>query len=98
MHANNFYLETLADLGLVGLAALAFLMVALARQGVEDARAGRLLPLAAAVAAGTFFVHGVLDYFLEFTPSYGLYWLLLALAAAGGRGPVAPAGSEDSIR
>jgi hypothetical protein len=80
MHANSFYLETLADLGLVGLAALALLMAAVFGQARAHATAGRLLPVAAAVAVGTFFVHGVLDYFLEFTPSYGLFWLLLALA------------------
>jgi O-antigen ligase len=85
MHANSLYLETLADLGLAGLAALVLLMVAVARQALAHALAGRLLPLAAAVAVASFFVHGVLDYFLEFTPSYGLYWLLLALAAAGWR-------------
>jgi hypothetical protein len=34
-----------------------------------------------AVAVGTFFVHGLLDWFFEFTPTYGLFWLLLALLA-----------------
>jgi hypothetical protein len=31
------------------------------------------------VAIGTFFVHGCVDYFFEFTPTFGLWWLLLAL-------------------
>jgi hypothetical protein len=92
LHANNFYLETLADLGVVGLAALCLLAATLVARGRAQAAAGRWLPLAAAVAVGTFFVHGVLDYFLEFTPSYGLFWLLLALADP----PMASAGSRDS--
>jgi hypothetical protein len=86
LHANNFYLETLADLGLAGVAALALLAFALAR-AVRDragaAAAGEgdaLVALAWGVGAATFFVHGLLDYFLEFTPTYGLFWLSIALA------------------
>ncbi len=80
LHANNLYLETLAGLGLVGLLALAYLGVALV--GVLRARlaAGDLLAVAAAVGAGTYFVHGLLDYFFTFTPTLGLWWILLALA------------------
>jgi hypothetical protein len=94
MHANNLYLETAADLGAFGLAALAFLMFTFARAVHDQARQRRYLALACGVAAGTFFLHGLLDYFLEFTPAYGLYWLLLALAAPLPRG--APAASPDS--
>jgi hypothetical protein len=85
LHANSFYLETLADLGLGGVAALVFLMVALARALLAHARARRLTPLACGIAAGLFFVHGLLDYFLEFTPLYGLFWLTLGLTASGWR-------------
>jgi hypothetical protein len=96
MHANSLYLETLADLGLVGAVALALLMVQILSRARGHAAAGRLLPLAAAVALGTFFMHGVLDYFLEFTPSYGLYWLLLAFVAAGENAHTAPPSSTRS--
>jgi hypothetical protein len=83
LHANSFYFETLADLGLAGLAALAFLMVALVRAVLAHAAARRLPVLACGIAGGLFFVHGVLDYFLEFTPVYGLFWLVLGLTASG---------------
>jgi hypothetical protein len=83
IHANSLYFETLADLGLGGLAALAFLMVALVRAVRAHAAAQRLPWLACGLAAGMFFVHGVLDYFLEFTPLYGLFWMTLGLTASG---------------
>jgi len=85
IHANSFYFETLADLGLVGLGALVFLMVALLRAVLAHAAARRLPQLACGIAAGLFFVHGVLDYFLEFTSLYGLFWLALGLTASGWR-------------
>jgi hypothetical protein len=94
MHANNFYLETLADLGVFGLGALAFLMFAFARAAYAQASAGQLSRAACGVAAGMFFLHGLLDYFLEFTPAFGLYWLLLALAAPAGQS--ARSASPDS--
>jgi O-antigen ligase len=83
LHANSLYLETLADLGLCGALALALILIALARvvrAHVTDGD-GRLLRLACGVAAGTFFVHGLVDTFLAFTPLYGLHWLLLGLTA-----------------
>jgi hypothetical protein len=82
IHANSLYFETLADLGVVGIAALAALGLALLGLLREHVSAGRLAGLACGVAAGTFFVHGALDYFLEFTPLFGLFWLLLGLTAA----------------
>jgi hypothetical protein len=113
LHANNFYFETLADLGLAGVGALALIMIALARSARARTRGAResarpqmdggggasLLALAWVVAAGTFFVHGLLDYFLDFTPTFGLYWLSLALASGGWRAAAAspaPPGSRSS--
>ena len=84
IHANSLYFETLADLGLAGICALALLMVTVARTAWRSLSA-LAAPVAAAyaIAVGTFFVHGLLDWFLEFTPTYGLYWLLLAHLVAG---------------
>ncbi len=87
IHANNLYLETLADLGLAGIAALAAIALALFGLVRRHYAAGRLAGLGCGVAAGVFFVHGGLDYFLEFTPLFGLFWVLLGLTAAWERGP-----------
>jgi hypothetical protein len=96
IHANSLYFETLADLGLVGLAALAGLAVALLRALRRHWVSGCVVGLGCAVAAVTFFVHGLLDYFFEFTPLYGLFWVTLGLTAAferGSAGSRAPPGS-----
>jgi hypothetical protein len=89
VHANSLYFETFADLGLVGLGVLAGLATALVLRTRAQSRAGCLVGVAAGVAAGTFFVHGLLDYFFEFTPLFGLFWLLLGLLAGAApvRGP-----------
>jgi hypothetical protein len=81
LHANSFYFETLADLGLAGVLALGLVMLALGRAIRAHAARTRLVALACGVAAGTFFVHGLLDTFLAFTPLCGLYWLLLGLTS-----------------
>ncbi len=81
-HANSLYFETLADLGIAGVAALGAIALVLVRLLRGHATAGRLAGLGCAAAAATFFVHGGLDYFFEFTPLFGLFWLLLGLTAA----------------
>jgi hypothetical protein len=48
-------------------------------------RTASVAGLGTAIAAGTFFVHGAFDYFFEFTPLLGLFWLLLGLTAACGQ-------------
>jgi hypothetical protein len=87
IHANSLYFETLADLGLAGLAALAVIAVALFRSLRRHWEAGCVAGLGVAVAALTFFVHGLLDYFFEFTPLVGLFWVTLGLTAAFEREP-----------
>jgi hypothetical protein len=82
IHANNLYLETLADLGLAGIAVLAWLTFSLLRALRDLSAAGRLAGLGCGLAAGAFFVHGGVDYFLEFTPLFGLFWVVLGLTAA----------------
>jgi hypothetical protein len=88
IHANSLYFETLADLGLLGLGALLALMAALGR---SLWRSSEELCLGLGLAAAAFFIHGTSDYFLEFTPTFGLHWMLLGLVAArsvpGGRAP-----------
>ena len=97
IHANNLYFETLADLGVAGMLALAWMAMALGRLLVAHRAAGGLLGLATGVAAGAFFVHGALDYFLEFTPLFGLFWILLGLAAASALGAPATPAHRDSL-
>jgi hypothetical protein len=82
LHANSLYFETLADLGLVGVIALGWIALALLRLVRGHYVARRIAGLGSGVAAGSFFVHGGLDYFFEFTPLFGLFWLLLGLTAA----------------
>jgi len=80
LHANSLYFETLADLGLGGVLAWGALLVALARA------ARRALPQPAAagvvVALGTFLLHGALDYFFAFTPTFVMFWLLVGALVA----------------
>ena len=89
MHANSLYFETLADLGLVGMLAFLALIAALggaARRAIA-APASRILALGVAAGLATYFLHGLLDYFLEFTPTYALFWLLAGMLVAMDRSP-----------
>ena len=52
--------------------------------------AGDVAGIGVGLAAALFFVHGALDYFLEFTPLYGLFWLLLGLMSARERARAFP--------
>ena len=100
IHANSLYFETLADMGIAGVIALAALGLGLLR-ALRRAWAGRqVMRLGFAVAATSFFVHGLSDYFFEFTPAFGLFWVLLGLATTGGEDAVAspspaPAGTPS---
>jgi putative inorganic carbon (HCO3(-)) transporter len=82
IHANNLYFEVLANLGLAGMATLVLLSYGLWRAWKASLIGDvECLRLATFVAVGTFFFHGLFDYFLEFTPTFSLWWLLIALAA-----------------
>jgi hypothetical protein len=78
LHANNFYIEVLATLGLAGLAAFVALIVALGRTArrASSIPGHRVLVFGVSGALAAYLVHGTLDYFLEFTPTYALLWLL----------------------
>jgi O-antigen ligase len=83
--ANSLVFEVLATLGIFGLAAWSWLLWVICRRAATwwrattlDLRAAVGLSLGAALLA--FFLHGIVDYFLEFTPTYGLFWLLIGMA------------------
>jgi len=98
LHSNSLYVEILATLGLAGVIAFAWLLLSLARRvfnllarlpastAVRDATAFAehdltwLLGLSATVMV--FLIHGIFDYFLEFTPTYLLWWLAIGSLAA----------------
>ena len=83
LHANNFYVEIMATMGIVGVLALVTLMIALVRSA-RRALESRARALALGVTAGlaAYFIHGTLDYFLEFTPTYVMFWLLAGALVA----------------
>jgi hypothetical protein len=86
IHANRLYFDALANLGVAGLVAVLALGWAVARRLVGAVRAnlgdrGAWLAIAVLLSLGAYFAHGALDYFLEFTPTYGLFWVLVGCAA-----------------
>ena len=93
IHANNLYIEWLVDTGILGFAAFLWLMGqvvraawrALDRGGPQGTGIWRLA-LAGSLAA--WFVHGFLDYFYEFTPTYLAFSVLCGLALAAS--PLSP--------
>lgn len=90
VHANNLYLEWLADTGLVGFAIFFWLNAALlagvyrslsrnnpSRPAATYDMTWQLALLAALTA---WYVHGMLDSFYEFTPSFVAFWIIAGLA------------------
>jgi hypothetical protein len=81
VHANSTYFEVLSGMGVIGTAALAWLLVAAARsipRIVTQAGEARLLIAAASLAACiAIAAHALVDSFLTFTPTY----VAFALAA-----------------
>ncbi len=88
VHANDLYLELLADTGVLGTIAFA-LVVALPRwsawcadSAVPHRWSRRCGWPASSASLLAYFVHGFLDYFLEFTPVYLLFWLIVGASMA----------------
>lgn len=86
IHANNLYLEWLAGTGGLGLLVFLWLnglILWRSWQGLrpQPGRSHQAVIWRLAVFAGlmAWFVHGLLDSFYEFTPTYTAFWLLAAL-------------------
>jgi hypothetical protein len=98
VEANNVYLEVLADLGVPGLAAFAWVVAGpLVAAGRGALARGPRAYLALGVGLGivAFLVHGLLDAFLAFNPTAWLFWLLLGFAAAPQDGGAARGSDTD---
>ncbi len=88
VYANNLALELLATGGLLVLVAFSLLLALVAHRGWRLLRrVDRLDPLPAAAglaalaALVAFLVHGVIDYFLEFTAGYVAFWMLVGVVS-----------------
>ena len=82
VHANNTYLEALADTGVLGLAALVWILFAGARAiGDRWRTATAAAPIVAALVAAWLSIagHGLVDSFVTFTPTYVLFALTAGL-------------------
>jgi len=74
-HSNNMYLEVLTGTGVIGAAAFAWLLWRIGRT-VDAANLGAICALAAIA------IHGVVDSFVSFAPTYVLFAVTLGLACA----------------
>jgi hypothetical protein len=84
VNANNLYLEILSGVGLLGLLAFGTLMLAVLFTPFTPLRkplSGPAAPWISGIGAAllAFLLHGLLDYFLDFTSIYLLFWTLLGL-------------------
>ena len=76
VQANNLYLEILADLGILGLAAFAWVVAGPLRTLL---RPTSVIMVGVGLAIAAFLLHGMLDAFLAFTPTVFLFWILVGL-------------------
>lgn len=85
-HANNLYFEWLADMGIFGLLAFLWFSLQVARAAWRGLKRHTrdsqfwLWQLALMGALCAWYVHGLVDYFYEFTPTYTAFWLLVGLS------------------
>jgi hypothetical protein len=81
---NSWAMEVLATTGVMGLIAGLWVVIAMAilvqrHWRTLTTRSTRALALGLSFALLAFFLHGTVDYFMEFTPTYGLFWLIAGL-------------------
>lgn len=101
--ANSWPVELLATTGTVGLLAWLLIPIALLvivrRYWWTLAQRERVLAIGLSVALLAFFLHGTVDYFMEFTPTYGLFWLIAGLLVGllAGTHDVEFAGTADRV-
>ena len=83
VHANNSYIEVLAGMGIAGVIALAWLVIAAIRSGtllLWRSTGSRLAIAAAAFAAcAAIATHALVDSFLTFTPTYTVFAIAAGL-------------------
>jgi O-antigen ligase len=86
--ANSWYVETLVNTGLIGLGSLIGIGLTLAwaayRALRQSSGVNRTLAMGLTAALLAFAVHGLVDYFMPFTPTYGLFWLAAGLLTGRG--------------
>jgi O-antigen ligase len=85
--ANSLYLETLAGSGLSGLACLLWLLWEFSRRIAVKALTATSPSERVGAYFGTAYLagllsHGIVDYFLKFTPIFLMFWLLLGMLCA----------------
>ena len=90
VHANSTYLEVLAGMGVVGTAALVWLMVAAARSipriVIQAGEARSLIVAASLAACVAIAAHALVDSFLTFTPTYVAFALAAGILFAHSEG------------
>jgi O-Antigen ligase len=89
MHSNNMYLEVVVGSGLLGALACGWLVWRIAAQAaaaLRKATRDELMPASIGVPVAVIAIglHGLVDSFLSFTPTYVLIALTLAFVHAGG--------------
>lgn len=103
--ANSWYVELLATTGIVGLLSWLLIPGALIltarRRRWALAQTERSLVIGLGAGLLAFFLHGLVDYFMAFTPTYGLFWLsagLLVGLLTGTREAELAGAAEDSSK
>jgi hypothetical protein len=90
IHANNLYLEWLADTGFIGFGAFVWitimLFVPLIRGLRTETKSSQVLLLGCFASLILWYVHGMFDSFYEFTPTYIAFWLVAGLGLAIAQG------------
>ncbi len=81
IHTNNWYVETVVSLGLLGAVPFLAWLGLLVLDGAQALRSRRVTIWHVTVAAGllAYLVHGLLDYFLLFNATALLFWMLVGM-------------------
>jgi O-Antigen ligase len=90
--ANSLYLEFLAGSGIIGLLSLLWLLFEMGRTLWVKVRhaispADRVIAFFGVTYFLAFLLHGAVDYFLKFTPTFLLFWISLGVACASANDP-----------
>ena len=90
--ANSLYLEFLAGSGIIGLLSLLWLLFEMGRALWANLRqavspADRVTIFYGITYFLAFLLHGTVDYFLKFTPTFLLFWISLGVVCASGNDP-----------